>query len=257
MRAMKLAVRLREYDWTAAIIELVIVVVGILIALQVSNWNQARLDRGRAESYYRRIHAELLEDRQNIDLTLAYWKTVATYGRAAMAYGETGQLADGSNWKTILAYYQSSQIQPFELVDTTFTEMRSAGDLDLIANENLRKDLAGYYRLSGSGITSMILHHDPVYRKQVRGLTPWHVQEHIWNDCFHETSNTQEELLDCPSPISERDAAGILDTFRQTPTLLTNLRTWMATLRVSEIVLDNTRMTTNKLIADVDAAQKR
>ncbi len=257
MRTARLAARLRHYDWAAAVIELMIVVVGILIALQVSNWNQRRLNHARADSYYRRIHTELLTDRQNIDVTLAYWKKVSAYGREAIAYGETGKLVAGSNWKTVLAYYQAGQVQPFELADTTFTEMRSAGDLDLIADENLRKELASYYRLTGTGITAMILHHDPVYRKQIRGLTPWHVQQYIWNHCFQEISNTREELLDCPSPISDQDAAAILATYRQSPTLLDNLRTWMSTLRVSVIVLISTRRDAVELAAEVNAARKR
>ena len=67
----------------AAVIELVIVVVGILVALQVSNWNQDRLERARADGYYRRIQADLVADRQSIDETLAFWKMVSAYYRAS------------------------------------------------------------------------------------------------------------------------------------------------------------------------------
>src|SRR6185312_12002303 len=151
MRTSKLAARLREHDWLAAAIELVIVVVGILIALQVSNWNQDRVDHARAQQYYRRLHADLLVDRRNMDLTQAFWGKVGSYGNAAIANGETGKLVDGSEWKTVLAWYQGSQILPFELSDTTYNEMRSGGDLALIADENLSKQLADYYRLSGTG----------------------------------------------------------------------------------------------------------
>jgi len=49
MRPARLALRLRDHDWTAAIIELVIVIAGILIALQVSNWNQDRIERARGD----------------------------------------------------------------------------------------------------------------------------------------------------------------------------------------------------------------
>jgi len=59
MHLARFAQRLRAYDWTAAVIELVIVIGGILIALQVNNWNQDRLDRARAQVYTRRIHADL------------------------------------------------------------------------------------------------------------------------------------------------------------------------------------------------------
>lgn len=257
MRTARLARRLRDYDWAAAFIELLIVVVGILIALRVSNWNQERVDHTRAQGYYRRIHADLLTDHQNIDITLAYWRKVSSYGSEAIAYGETGTLVDGSQWKTVLAWYQASQIFPFELANTTFEEMRSSGDLGLIADEKLRKELADYYRLSGTGVQAMIMNHNPVYRKQIRGLTPWRVQEYIWSRCFRETSFANQKLLDCPSPISDREAAAILETYRQSPTLLEHLRTWMSTLRVSRIVLGYTRTTAAQLAAEVAAAEKQ
>lgn len=257
MRVARLARRLRQYDWTAAFMELLIVVVGILIALRLSTWNQERIDHARAENFYRRIHADLLTDRGNIDLTLAYWTKVSAYGREAIDNGENGKRVDGSNWETVLAWYQASQILPFELADTTFNEMRSTGDLGLIADENLRKKLADYYRLSGTGVEAMILNHDPVYRKQIRGLTPWRVQRYIWNHCFRETNMADQQLLDCPSPISEREAAGILAIYRRSPTLLENLRTWMSTLRISRIVLRDTRNTAAGLAAEVAVAERQ
>ncbi len=255
MRTARLARRLRDYDWAAAFIELAIVVVGILIALRVSNWNQERVDHARAQGYYRRIHADLLTDRGNIDVTLAYWGKVSAYGSEAIAYGETGTLVDGSQWKTVLAWYQASQIFPFELANTTFEEMRSSGDLGLIADEKLRKELADYYRLSGTGVQAMIMNHNPVYRKEIRGLTPWRVQRYIWSHCFRETSFANQQLLDCPSPIDGREAASILETYRQSPTLLDHLRTWMSTLRVSGIVLRYTRKAAARLAAQVAAAE--
>lgn len=260
MRAMKLATRLREYDWTAAAIELVIVVVGILIALQVSTWNQNRLDRARADSYLRRLHTELVADQHNIDNTLLFWKKVSGYGQAAIENAETGQRVDGSNWKTVLAWYQASQLMPFELQETTYTEMREGDGLSLIDDEGLRKRLADYYRLSGTGIAAMILRHDPVYRIQIRGLTLWHVQQYIWNKCFRQGNGgnaANQELIDCPPAVSEDEAAAILDSYRHSNTLLHDLRSWISTLSVSMMVLDSTRTETNKLAAEVQAARAR
>ncbi|MEO6801243.1 MAG: hypothetical protein ABI178_14995 [Rhodanobacter sp.] len=260
MRAMKLALRLRAYDWTAALIELLIVVVGILIALQVSNWNQDRLDHARADGYYRRLHAELMADQRNIDHTLVFWKEVSAYGQSAIANGETGQRVDGSNWKTVLAWYQAGQLMPFELQSTTYTEMRDDGGLVLIDQESLRKQLAGYYQLSGTGITANILRHDPAYRVQIRGLTPWHVQQYIWSRCFRQGNGgnaANQELIDCPSPISEEEAAAILATYRHSDMPLQNLRSWMSTLSVSMVVLAATRHDTASLAAAAQAAQVR
>jgi|SRR6185437_8618455 len=258
MHTSKLAARLRKYDWMAAVIELLIVIVGILIALQVSNWNQDRVDHAHAQQYYRRLHADLLVDRRDMDLTQAFWAKVGGYGDAAMANGETGKLVDGSEWKTVLAWYQAGQILPFELSNTTYNEMRSGGDLALIADENLRKQLAEYYRLSDNGIVANLLHHDPVYRLQVRGLTPWPVQQYIWSHCFSETSEViTQQLIDCPSPISEQQAAAILAGYRQSLSLLQNLRSWMAILQVSHYALAAARDDALHLTSGIEAAQKR
>lgn len=260
MRVTKLALGLREYDWMAAVNELLIVVVGILIALQVSNWNQDRQDQARAQGNYRRLHAELLGDQRNIDNTLVFWKKVSGYAEAAIANGETGQLVDGSNWKTLLAWYQAGQLMPFELKDTTYAEMRENGGLVLIRQEDLRSQLAAYYKLAGSGITANILRHDPVYRGQVRGLTPWAVQQYIWSRCFRQGASgnaAEQTLIDCPAPIDEANAATILSSYRHADSLLQNLRSWSATLRVSTMVLAATRNDTVRLADGVQAAQKR
>jgi hypothetical protein len=253
MRLARLAQRLRAYDWTAAVIELVIVIGGILIALQVNNWNQDRLDRARAQVYAGRIHADLQSDLANMASTRQFWHQVADYQAAALAHAEHGTLADGSAWKTLLAYYQASQIRPLELEDTSFTEMRDAGDLGLIADQDLRAGLSKYYRASGSGISGEILRHDPVYRVQVRGLVPTRVQAYIWTHCFQQLEGTDQRLLECDAPIPEAEAAAILQTLRGSESLLQNLRYWNTWLRVSMFVLDDTNRKARALDARVAA----
>src|SRR6478609_3644789 len=110
MRPARLVQRLREHDWMSALIELVIVIAGILIALQVSNFNQDRIDRARGAVYLRRIHADLQSDLANMASAHQFWGQVAAYQAGALANREHGQLVQGSQWKTLLAYYQASQL---------------------------------------------------------------------------------------------------------------------------------------------------
>lgn len=256
MAARKLVARLREHDWLAALIELAIVVLGILIALQVSNWNQARVDHARADRYYARLHADMLTDLSSIADATAFWAQVTKYGEQAMAYSEHGTRVQDSNWKTLLAYYQASQLYPFELADTTFVEMRASSDLTLISDEGLRKRIADYYRIAGTGVRGDILRHNPIYRTQIRGLTPWHVQQYIWNNCFRQSRGVQQVLLDCKAPISEEEAATILASYQRDPTLLQNLRAWMSLVQVSGIVVSGIQGETRALATAIDAAQR-
>jgi hypothetical protein len=238
MALVKLAQRLRAHDWFSALIEVVIVIVGILVALQVSNWNQDRQEVRMAREYKLRLHEELQSDLNNIASTREFWNKVAAYQKAASAHAESGQLADGSAWKTLLAYYQSSQLRPFELEDTTFTELRYAGELRLLSDGKLSKGLADYYRYTGGGMTGEILRHAPVYRMQVRGMTPYSVQEYIWNKCWRQRIGADQELIDCPSPIAEAEAAAIIDNYRSEETLLQNLRFWRTQMHVSVQIIN-------------------
>lgn len=237
MPATRFLHRLRNHDWTGALIELVIVIAGILIALQVSNWNQERTDRERGERFALRLGAELASDQRGMDEALAFWRKVGAYGEAAMAHAEQGTLVEGSRWKTVLAYYQASQLYPFELEDTTFLEMRDGGGLALLGDESLRKRVADYYRMGGAGLRANILYHRPAYREEIRGLTPWQVQEYIWARCFHQGKGASQELLDCASPLSDDEAQRLLDACRASPTLLPRLREWMSVMQISAIVV--------------------
>ncbi len=55
-----------------AIGEIVLVVIGILIALQINNWNQDRLNRIEERNYYRNIKRQLVEDQQGINGSMDY-----------------------------------------------------------------------------------------------------------------------------------------------------------------------------------------
>ena len=255
MGGAKLARRLREHDWVAAAIEFVIVVLGILLALQVSNWNQDRVDRERGARLETRLREELISDREAMNEALAFWRKVSEFGVAAMDYSEHASLLEGDAWKTVLAYYQASQLYPFELEDTTFLEMRDTGSLALIADESLRKRIADYYRMGGAGLRANILYHRPEYREEIRGFTPWKIQEYIWSNCFRQGKGASQDLIDCPSPMSDVDARQLLESYRLSGSLLEHLREWMSTMKISAIVVDGMQNDASALIDTLEVVQ--
>jgi hypothetical protein len=115
--------------------------------------------------------------------------------------------------------------------------MRDTGGLALIGDESLRKRIADYYRMGGAGLRANILYHRPEYRQEIRGLTPWRVQDYIWSHCFHQSKGPSQELLDCATPLSDDEAQRLLDGYRASPTLLPRLREWMSVMNISAIVV--------------------
>ncbi len=228
----------KRQEWTAIGIDFVIVVVGVFVGIQVANWNEARVDDTRAQAYLARIRVNLEGDLRSIHLREEFWRKVIDYGNAATRYAETGELVDGSAWKTVLAFYQASQIWQWVTADSTYQEMRSGGELGLIRDQQLRDALSQYYLENGSG-TAYLFMLQPEYRKIVRGLTPQVVADHIWAKCWQQPRPSEQYLFDCDAPISEAQAQAVLDGYMQDPRLLPELRFWVANQGVAIKVVGN------------------
>ena len=256
----RLVQRLREHDWLAAFIEVLIVVIGILIALQVSNWNQQRIDDARKHAYLGRIAADLATDLRVNGSRDHFMAQVNRYGQQAITHADSGALAEGSAWKTLLAYFQAGQFYAYSRESNAFDEMRDAGDLGLIGDPRLRSQLAFYYESSTNRMADfMIFNLIPQYRQDIRSVTPMPVQEYIWSHCFEilQNSDRDQRMIDCPPPIGEAEARDILATYQRSPELARNLRFWLSNQRVAMLNESEDRSDAMNLKASVEAELRR
>ena len=238
----------RKQEWTAIGIDFVIVVVGVFVGIQVANWNEARADDARAQAYLARIHVNLKADLESIRRREAMWRQVIAYGKGAIRYAETGELVEGSAWKTVLAFYQASQLWQWVTSDSTYQEMRSGGELGLIRDQRLRDALSQYYLENGSG-TAYLFMMQPEYRRIVRGLTPSVVADHIWSKCWQQPRPAEQYLLDCDAPISEVEAQAVLAGYMKDPELLKELRFWVANQGVAVAAIGNYKPILSEMLA--------
>lgn len=244
----------RLQQWTAIGIDFVIVVVGVFVGIQVSNWNASRLETQRAQGYLERVRADLAEDVATLEQRRVFWQKVIAYGHEAISYAEHGTLEHDSAWKTLLAFYQASQLYPYVPADTTYQELRSAGDLGLIADQDLRAALSGYY-VGGTGYAANALFRaEPEYRRLVRGLTPTIASAQVWAKCHRTDESADQFLLDCESPMSEQAAQSVLDVYLADPRLLPELRFWITNLEVMTSLISKHQAAAQKLAARLPKA---
>lgn len=240
---------LRKQEWTAIAIDFVIVVVGVFIGLQVSNWNEARADRARATAYLERIRGDLEADLLNYRNRMDFWSAVLAYGRTGLSYADTGEAGELTQWQVLLAYFQASQVAEFFTTDATYEELKSAGELGLIADLDLRNALSRYYTNAGNPA----LTERPRYREHVRGVIPIDVQLYIWTTCYASNSAGEQEFRECASPIPEAQAAQVVNSIRRDEVLMNELRYWMSTMQVaSQIGRDRAALAT-EVLASTDA----
>lgn len=116
----RLSQSLREQNSTAIWIEFVLLVCGVYLGIQAANWNEQRAEDIKAQAYLARIRGNLEADLLSIQRREVFWPQVNAYGKAAIHYAETGELVDGSAWKTVLAFYQASQLWQWVTSDSTY-----------------------------------------------------------------------------------------------------------------------------------------
>ena len=227
----RLSQSLKEQNWTAIWIEFILLVSGVFLGIQVRNWNAERVDASSTHDYLARIVVDLDVDLANYQDRLRFWGGVSTYGGKGLAYAETGEAKGVTQWDLLLAYFQSSQVAEFYTTDSTFEELKSAGELGLLKDTKFRYELAQYYSLG----FNPALTERPRYREHVRGVIPLEVQNYIWTNCYSTSTESIQRMLPCKSPLDEKQAAFIVDAIRKDKTLMAELRYWMSSMHVAAL----------------------
>ena len=131
------------YYFKYAIGEIVLVVVGILIALQVNNWNEQRKNENRAVSYQKRLKEDIKEELKGLEDRIEYYTLVRKHGESVI--DALTSHPDSLNIGFLINLYQATQIWEFRVVNDTYQELISSGNIELISNPDLRKYITRYY----------------------------------------------------------------------------------------------------------------
>jgi hypothetical protein len=247
---------IKDHNWFAVLIDLAVVIIGVFIGIQVSNWNAARLDDNRAHGYLERIRNDLDADIANYRDRIAFWKQVTAYGSKALAYANTGDAGSASQWELLLSFYQASQLWEFYTTDSTYDELKSAGELQLIDDTELRANLAAYYVLGTRDAVSVFTER-PAYRPRVRGIVPIDIQKYIWTHCWASDIALRQTLKDCAAPVSEAVSGPIVESLRRDSELIPELQFWLSTLEIASSVGQYRIANAEKLRASVEALLSR
>ena len=131
-------------DLSAALVEVVAVVVGILVALWVNNWNQGRLDRRRGRAYVESLRADVATDVDALDQQAQYADGTVEAARSLLQVirGESPM----PNRNTLLRMLKrAGTMYPFRATKTTFQELSGGGNLSIIEDRELLRAVIAYY----------------------------------------------------------------------------------------------------------------
>ncbi|HET9835178.1 MAG TPA: DUF6090 family protein [Rhodanobacteraceae bacterium] len=171
---------LRRQDWAAVVIELIVVVVGVFIGVQASNWNENRETNQKAAVFTERLKSDLREEAWSYEYEVGYFNEVLTSAkRAADALSGKAPLSDEA---LLVAAYRATQYRYNIRRRATYDELTSTGEIGLIRDPALR-DLA--MRLYTAPMFDSIHTEgtDNPYRKAFRIAIPYEVQNALESAC--------------------------------------------------------------------------
>ena len=175
--------RIREHvtahNWFAVGIDLVIVVLGVFLGTQVSNWNAERLAHEAGDTYRARIVRDLENNQSDLASRSAYFEQVREF--ALVVLHDLDGSARVSDEQFLIAAYQATQIYPRPLTRGAYDEIQGVGALDTLGDVATRDNIANYYVAVET--SEATFRNVPPYREIVRRAIPYHVQARIREAC--------------------------------------------------------------------------
>lgn len=128
-----------------AIGEIILVVIGILIALQINNWNNDRSERQLENQYLTEITSNLNSDLVNIERVLSFNKKKDS--AIEMTFQLMSKPVTSQSSISLLPLLPIlTEYEVFLSNRVAFDNMTSASSIGLISNDTLRQRLSTYYK---------------------------------------------------------------------------------------------------------------
>ena len=119
-----------------AIGEIVLVVIGILIAIQVNNWNIERIDKNKEVKYLKNISLDLEKDLASLEYQIEF-REGRIIGDKKLIKQINGMLVDNVTELT-KNVVNSLMAERFTPTNNTYLELSNSGNLSLISNDSIK-----------------------------------------------------------------------------------------------------------------------
>lgn len=241
----RLTQSLKEQNWTAILIEFVLLVLGVFLGIQVSNWNAEREDRLKGAAFTARLRDDLRVEAWRYRFLLAYYRDVRDATEAA-ADAISGK-APLSNEAFLIDAYRATQYKQGAPRRATYDELVSTGNIGLVRDRKLLAMAVRAYNLSTIDNTVKEGIESP-YRALFRMTVPNDVQRALAHRCGdryirYGDYRGYDHVIDYPCttglPAADIDAAAI--ALRKDPQTLRFLRLRVADLetRLADLTGNN------------------
>lgn len=145
----RLAQAIRAQNWFSVLVEILVVVIGIFLGLQVDDWNEARKHRQEEAAYLVKIGDDLAAMQEQLIARVARGEEAARRMISALRAIETCDTSDVARADIAFAMEHYQVSPPFRFLDATYGEMVATGALARLEDRDLKQQITYVY--SGLG----------------------------------------------------------------------------------------------------------
>jgi len=195
-----------------AIGEIVLVVIGILIALQINTWNKTQSDIKTETISLKNLVQDLEKQSTSLDEYIVYESDYIANGVEVLKhYAKHKAFVEMDSIQADL--YMLSERRTFNPITTTFEELNSTGDIALIRNEGIKREVIKYYNdlervaliISNNNtnhvdamFNSVLIKHSGFRSRSIHDLFLGEVDSVYKADLFKKMNSISEKMLSKP-----------------------------------------------------------
>ncbi|NOX96425.1 MAG: hypothetical protein GXP04_15435 [Alphaproteobacteria bacterium] len=224
----------KAQNWFAVGLDFLIVVIGVFVGLQVSNWNDARLLKDRTIKVVERLETSFGIDVWVVLNLHRYHQQV--YENALLVLNDITGREPISDEELLISAYRATQFNRFNRT-SIYEELLSTGGLELVMATDVGAVASIFYE------TTMLSDYEKYgqaseYRHLYRSIMPIDVQLAASSTCgdriltVDQTMNVEGQIgYDCALDLAPERMQEAAQALRQHPTVASVLRHRVATLR--------------------------
>ena len=158
----RIAIALRNQEWTTILIEFVLVIVGVLIALQLDQWKDALAEKAEERRLLLAVLDDVGQDILDLENAQLALNGVSKFGATAIASLERGDCID-TCWSTLVAFFHAFANREGRRIDVigNAIEAVTAGAIGA-------EQPAAVHRVAGSG--SVLPHPHQLARPRLHAI---------------------------------------------------------------------------------------
>ncbi|MFD1314788.1 DUF6090 family protein [Namhaeicola litoreus] len=179
-----------------AIGEIVLVVIGILIALSINNWNSDRIDSIKEQSLLKELKSDYLSNIKEIEVTLNQMITQQEAYEKIFDYFDNDKPVDSTLQK---CFELIQGIGVFNSANTTYKFIETNG-INLLSNSEIRKDATILY---DEYFSNIVIRRNNHYDLIKNNLMPFIKREFRSSSVYYKGNNITRLILNVPINFEE------------------------------------------------------